>query len=108
MTEVDGRQAAGVAEEGLESVEDFLAERGIESLADAPVMGHDGKSVPLAEALASCRPARDSIDDTIATIKAVGGPEVDVTGAIQNHLTRMSERADATSVTPQPAGAEKK
>lgn len=97
-----------MAEQELEPVEDFLSSRGIESLADAPVMGHDGQTVPLAEALAACGPARAQIDSTIETIREVGGPDVDVTGAMRRNLERMSEQAQATDPTPQAAGAEKK
>jgi len=98
--------SSGAAE--LEPVEDFLASRGIESLASRPVTGHDGQPVPLAEALAFCEPARHSIDAAIATIKDVGGENADVLSAMTRHVERMSNEAQSTIPTPQTAGAEKK
>jgi hypothetical protein len=93
------------AQPDLEPVQDFLAERGIESLAGCPVMGHDGEPVTLAEALASCEPARRSIDRTIALSKKYNG---DVLTDLKESLEEMGEEAQETTLTPETAGAEKK
>jgi len=95
------------AESGLEPVADFLAVRGLESLADRPVMGHDGEPVTLAQALASCAPARKSIDSTLATIKDLGVKSEDILPAMEKHINRMGKEAQETIPAP-IAGAEKK
>ena len=95
-------------EQELEPVEDFLASRGIESLADRLVKDHDGKPVPLAEALAMCEPARASIDSTIETIRDMGGKDADILPQMTKHLERMGRKAQSTKLTPEKPEAEKK
>lgn len=90
-----------------EEVQEFLVERGIESLADRPVRGHDGELMPLAQAIATCEPARTSIDSTIETIRDMGGKDTDIIPQMTKHLDRMSQKAQTVEIR-EPAEAEKK
>lgn len=92
---------------GLEPVEDFLATRGIESLASCPVMGHDGKPVSLADALASCEPARRSIDSQLATIQRLGSKD-DIIPEMTRYIEEMGETARDTKIISEISVAEKK
>lgn len=77
-------------------------------MADRPVKSHDGSVVTLSEALASCEPARHSIDAAIETIRDVGGSDIDVVPALTKHIERMGEKAQTNSTAPQHREAEKK
>jgi hypothetical protein len=91
-----------------EPIQEFLATRGIESLGHCPVMNHEGQPVTLAEALASCEPARRSIDSTLAIIRDMGGEEADVLPAMTKHIERMGQEAQGARPAPETSGAGKK
>lgn len=95
----------------LEPVEDFLVARGIESLANELVKGHNGELIPLHEALA-CGPARTSIDSIIAerreTALELGVKDIDVLPAVRRHIDKLGEEAQNATQAPAPAGAGKK
>jgi hypothetical protein len=77
-----------------ETPEEFLANRGIESLAGRMVAGHDGQPVPLSQALAECpRPVQAMIDSSIDLIRDMTDDAEDIVPRLAKQLDRMGERA---------------
>ena len=85
-------------EPGMEPIEDFLADRGVESLANRTVIGHDGEPMTLAAALSLCEPARNSVDATLDTLRDAVGEDVDLVPLMERHLDRMEEKAQSTDI----------
>jgi hypothetical protein len=80
-------------------VDQFLIENGIQSLSQREVTDHEGKLMPLAQAMVECGGARKSIQAAVEMAKNFGGG--DVLGPMTSYLDKLS--ADAQS-----GGAKKK
>lgn len=84
----------------------FLSDLGIESLSDRMVRDHEGTKMPLAEAVATCLGARDSIAAAATLVKSVAGENADVAAHVGGYLETMEKQAE--QATGQVEQAKKK
>ena len=82
----------------------FLVDNGIESLGDRLVANHEGNMMPLAEALATCAPARQAIEGAVTMAREFGA---DVKTAMTAYLDKLAT-PQTRSGHPSEAPAEAK
>lgn len=82
----------------------FLVDNRLESLSDRRIPDHEGKLVPLPQAIADCLGARRGIMSALAMAKDLGAE--DIAGAVGKFVDRMANEAQAAA--PDYEAAKKK